>query len=82
MCRQIGPRELHEFGMPQDDLQTRKIVDQGVENPKPVLPVVDFDALQRSQAVIGFDEFGRRPRAYRGRRSIAAACANPARADS
>ena len=45
-----------EAAIAEDGAETGKIVGKGVENAEPVLAIVDFEALEGSEAIIGLDD--------------------------
>ena len=47
-----------EFGLPKHGLQSAVIVVKTIDQSKPVLAIVDFDAVETGQSIVGLDEFG------------------------
>ena len=53
---QIGLRKDVEAALAQDGAEAGKILGEAVKNAEPVLAIVDFEALERREAVVRFDE--------------------------
>ena len=58
MGRQISHAQFSNRRRPSS-AKTGIIVPQAIEQPKPVLPVIDRDAIDAGEAVVGLDEFRR-----------------------
>ena len=58
MSGQIFLGEFIEFQSAEDRTQAGEIIVKRIDQAKPILAVVDFDAFEAGEAVVGFDEFG------------------------
>jgi hypothetical protein len=54
---EIVLRQFVEAAIAEDRAKAGEIVRESVEDAEPVLAIVDFEALERSEAVVGFDDF-------------------------
>ncbi len=53
---EIGDGEAVEFAFAEDGAEAAEIFGEGPEQSPPVLLVVDLEALEGGEAVVGFDE--------------------------
>ena len=58
MPRQIGAGQPFKPAVAQNGAQAGIILVKAILEPKPILPVVNFQTLEGSQAVVGLDEVG------------------------
>jgi len=56
ITREIGAGQSVEFPIADDGPQARIIIIEAVENAEPVLAVVDLQAFERREAVVGLDD--------------------------